>query len=168
MKERSTGFFGVGTTPGWWYGFPPNATADWFMVVRNPFERIVSEIHCKWGGVGTRIRDMTAREINEEIRSHIHKNDPAAGGHYTPQARYKLVAPRFATLHVLHYENLAEEFAQLMSLYSIPVTLGARANTSPPSRFGVSNAANDCTDTGLLRGRFRTVWVSAAAQRFHR
>ena len=25
---------------------------DWFMVVRNPYDRILSEFYCKWGGVG--------------------------------------------------------------------------------------------------------------------
>ena len=25
---------------------------DWFVVVRNPYERLISEFYCKWGGIG--------------------------------------------------------------------------------------------------------------------
>ena len=25
---------------------------DWFMVIRNPYERLISEFYCRWGGVG--------------------------------------------------------------------------------------------------------------------
>ena len=25
---------------------------DWFVIIRNPYERLISEFYCKWGGIG--------------------------------------------------------------------------------------------------------------------
>ena len=43
---------------GWHHEIFPNKIPklklkyDWFVVVRNPYERLISEFYCKWGGVG--------------------------------------------------------------------------------------------------------------------
>ena len=43
---------------GWWHEIFPNKSQelklkyDWFVIIRNPYERLISEFYCKWGEIG--------------------------------------------------------------------------------------------------------------------
>ena len=96
---------------------------DWFMVVRNPYERCVSEVMCRWGGVGNHERRYTVAELNALLRKRILARDESAPGdpssrvntcHYLEQYRYQ--GPN---THVLKFENLAADFDALMALYGL-------------------------------------------------
>ena len=103
---------------------------DWFMVVRNPFERMVSEVLCKWGGVGKHGRRYGTGDLNRILRSKISRRHELnshgqvrLGYHYLEMNRYE--GPR---THVLHFENLEAEFDALMARYGI----SARLSDIPP------------------------------------
>ena len=112
----------------WWHDLPSNKPDsllmkhDWFMVVRNPYTRMISEFHCKWGGVGSEAPNYTKKKFNKVLRELINNRwGDTVGYHYTPQHLY--LNTNIKTLHVLRFENLQREFEELMSQYSMDLKL---------------------------------------------
>lgn len=95
----------------------------WFMFVRNPYHRLVSEFHCVYGGMGYAARNATVAEFNAYVRRRIHKR-PSAGGHYTEQCSY-LLPSASVVMHVGKYESLEEDFERIAFMYDLR---GARLN----------------------------------------
>jgi hypothetical protein len=95
---------------------------DWFMVVRNPYDRIVSEYYCAYAGSDRPRRvadiDVARKDFNCYVQSKI-QSRYACGDHYSEQILY--FEPE--VVRVLHFENLANEFADLMSEYGLPTVL---------------------------------------------
>ena len=88
---------------------------DWFVVVRNPYDRMLSEYYCKWGGIGN--RPHTKEDMNRYLIDKIN-NRNLEGDHYTEQYKY---IDNSTTIHILHFENLNDDFMQLMNSYNIKV-----------------------------------------------
>jgi len=109
---------------------PMIKSSDFFMSVINPFTRVISEYHCKWGG--PKQKHSSVSEFNEWIRSQlldverriansIASNVPVHS-HWIPQYLYlmdrdniRIVPP----LNVVHFENFDDEFETLMQRYQI-------------------------------------------------
>jgi len=106
---------------GFWHGLFPNIPPeiiekyDWFMVVRNPYDRMLSEYHCKWGGYSNKSAMNAVARMNRFLMYKIRKRS-ISGDHYTEQ--YKYVHPE-KKIHIIKFENLAEEFNNLMIEYNI-------------------------------------------------
>lgn len=108
---------------------------DWFMVVRNPYERILSEFHCKWGGVGEKANFVGVKFFNDYLKGKIRnrgkitttRHGQSYSDHYTEQYLYLDEAVK---VHVLKMENLTEEFNTLMSQYNIPLKLNHHSNSN--------------------------------------
>lgn len=111
----------------------PRHNFDWFLVHRNPYDRILSEFHCQWGGVGEDVHKYTVATFNKFVVDKIKlmlqivnfekKSLRFNGMHYIPQYLYY---DANVTMHLLPFKNLTVAFNDLMQKYDLPV----RLNTS--------------------------------------
>lgn len=129
---------------GWWHsiflnkGIKLKEKYDWFMVIRNPYDRILSEYYCKWGGKG-RKDNFTKEEFNKFLISKI-KNRCRKGHHYTEQ--YKYLDKKY-NINILKFENLEEEFNKLMIKYNLKIKFNKHVNKSESKKFNVSDFSVD-------------------------
>lgn len=116
---------------GWWHQ-PFNKKTlnlkkkyDWFLVVRNPYDRVISEFYCKWGTPIKKDKyNVSDNEFNEIIKYYINNrltdHTKLGIGHYLEQ--YKYYDEKF-NIRILKFENIKSDFQKLMSDYNINITI---------------------------------------------
>ena len=105
---------------------------DYFIVVRNPFERVVSEFYCPWGGPGKK-SDTDVYVFNAWISEKLEglSSSPPMHGHWAPQYLYvedgegKLIVQ---PSNVIFMESLDTQYASLMKRYSLSDTYALRGD----------------------------------------
>ena len=108
---------------------------DWFLIVRNPYDRIISELHCKYGNLKkNNILKKSNDEINKFIQECINKRNNFKDysslycyGHYKEQYKYLCSDIKCTILKV---ENLKEDFNNLMKEYNLNITLNKKYNSN--------------------------------------
>lgn len=111
--------------------------ATTFTVVRNPYDRAVSEYYNVWGGyTGPNSDDPDT--MNTWIQNMIHN---PKGIRYLPQYHYVFHGNYKIVDYVIHFENLEEEFNTLMMKFNLPVRLGQEKFNArrPGTRLSVYN-----------------------------
>jgi hypothetical protein len=116
----------------WWHHHTPNPKIkhkyDWFMVVRNPYDRVISEIHCKWGNnQSENLSSLSKDAFNKRIRTLIDNRNRTSGDHWTEQWRY---LDNDLNIHILKFENLQDEFNTLMKSYNLSIELNNKDNSN--------------------------------------
>lgn len=127
----------------------PYEGAELFTVVRNPYDRAVSEYYCPWVGykgedkndpdiMNEWIKNMTKRvekllfEYNSKNSNDVPKSqylelneDPwyLAQKHYINQVEYVYDGDKQIIKHIVHYEKFSEEFGKVMKKYNLNILL---------------------------------------------
>ena len=104
---------------------------DWFMVVRNPYTRVLSEYYCEWGGIGKKecIPD-TKDKFNELLIYNINNRynpsivAPPKGYHYIEQSNY-YTNDKDITINIIKFENLSFELDILFKRYDLNININS-------------------------------------------
>ena len=137
---------------GIWHHMPPSDLSsmtnlslayhgqDLFAVIRNPFTRVVSEVmyRCRFGKIpkdkcldkkyaNGRIRQKLTKEL--EAKDSLGASMRNDQNHFMPQWYffYNRFTLERQTRYLLHFENLAEDFSDLMDAFSLNITLKTSA-----------------------------------------
>ena len=157
-------------TPHRWFRRNPYEGSSTFVVVRNPYERCVSEYYSKFGGYKGPDRndpEVMNSVLRSKVRPPEERNGKTRGVHFLPQHLYVYDGDgRRVVKHVLRFENLDEEFPSLMRQYGLPVELPGRHNVRNATRSHLT-VANLTAETiaainrryvdDFLRFRYRVV-----------
>ena len=91
---------------------------DWFLIVRNPIDRFISEYHCGLEGVNyMTARHHTNKDFNDWLQVRLRKGE-TNGGHFIPMSDYLDPDPSVVQ-HIMRFENFEADLRHVLGLYNI-------------------------------------------------
>ena len=109
------------------------AKYDWFVVVRNPYDRMLSEYYCIYGG--TDQFNHTKEEFNKYIQMRI-KRRSKKGDHFTEQSKY--LEGAISPIYVVKFEKLNQGLKQLFKLYNLKIKIPTtKKNVGRKGKFSI-------------------------------
>ena len=122
-----------------------------FLIVRNPYDRILSEIFCPWLGIVKNNKTPSIDEINDYLNNILLKRikNPKwlfNGGHYALQYSYAYDNNDILVVdEILKFENLTEDLENLSQKYNLKLVLD-KEKTNKSSK---SCQLSDLTDENI-------------------
>ena len=119
---------------GWWHEEFINKDKelknkyDWFVIVRNPYDRILSEYYCYNGGIGKKNITHTKKEFNEYLINKIKTREQIKNidkDHYKEQYKY---IDNNVKIHIIKKENMHEELKKLFNDYNLSINIDKYIN----------------------------------------
>jgi len=108
---------------------------DWFMVVRNPLERVVSEYYCPWTGTTTPDTD-TEDAFNSFVQSSVDGSRMLQPGSFRAMSEY--LDPS-SVQHILRFETLTSDLKRLLPQYGIHFERLPHRNKAVSRKFNTSH-----------------------------
>ncbi|CAJ1336801.1 unnamed protein product [Effrenium voratum] len=108
---------------------------DWFMVVRHPVDRVMSEYYCPWTGTKSPERD-TEHDLNLFVQKSLDGRRPLQPGSFQPMSDY--LDPS-SVQHILHFESLNLELPRLLAAYGIEFDGMPHTNKAKGTKFSTKN-----------------------------
>lgn len=106
-----------------------NLNKTLFTVVRDPYSRMVSNYNCPWVNKDCK---NDPKEMNKWIVENLEKLKESPfilDCHLVPQYNYVYNEEKRRIKHIIKYENLDQEFRDLMELYKLEIKLEKKQNT---------------------------------------
>lgn len=113
-----------------------------FTVVRNPYERCISEYFCVWN-IDKQNMDINSY-INKKLK-YIQNMEIKYNGHFIPQHFYVYENNKKYINHVIYYENIKKSFDNLMKKYNLNIQLNKQINVSKKP-FDIKNLTKETID----------------------
>lgn len=138
--------------PLWTSNHPDIINYDWFCVVRNPYDRMISFYHYLITYWYKSDEPYTKKYFNDIIQDWMKKTKGLKFNIFCPQYDYIYQGEVKVIQHVLKYENLESEFSSLMNTYGIDKQLIGKVNCLGKCQFNIDDMTDETKD--LIREHY--------------